>query len=82
MVSLTNALSPRLSFSLSYYRHRHKWPNLKNPRNLSEIIGAQMVSGEINKYSDYTDKVKVRDYIAEWGLGEYLPAMLCKWGGG
>lgn len=79
LVNLTNALSPRLSFSLSYYRHRRRWPDLKNPKNLSEIIGAQMVSGEINRYSELADKVKVRDYLAEWGFGEYLPALLNKW---
>lgn len=72
-------ISPRLGFSLQYLHHRKRFPNLKNPHDLSEIIGSQMVSGIVNEFSHYVDKIKVRESIAEWGLEDYLPRIYRVW---
>lgn len=76
---LAGSFSPKLLFQLSYFHNRGRFPNLKSPKNLSEIIGCQMVSGEINQYAPYADKVEMRKYITEW-LGEgYLPVLYGVW---
>lgn len=73
------SISPKLLFQLSYFHNRGKFPNLRSPQNLSEIIGLQMLSGEINQYAPFADKVEMRKYIAEW-LGEgYLPILYGVW---
>ena len=56
-------ISPKLEYSLAYFHNRGCFPNLKNTKNLSEIIGKQMVTGEINQFAPYADKVEVRKYI-------------------
>lgn len=76
---LTVNLSPALYFTQLYLRYRHRWPNFKHPKDLSEIVMSEIISGEINKYAPYVDKVKVRDYIEEWGLGTYLPKLYGVW---
>ena len=72
-------ISPRLGFSLQYFHHRKAFPNLRNPKDFSEVIGAQMVNGDILTFSQYADKIKVRDAITEWGLGDYLPEVYRVW---
>ena len=72
-------ISPRVGFSLQYFHHRGYFPNLKNPRDFSEVIGSQMISGEINQFSEYADKIKVRDYLTEWGWGAFLPKVYRIW---
>ena len=79
LTKATGAISPRLQYSLAYFHNRGRFPNLKNPKNLSEIIGKQMLSGEINQFAKYADKVEVRKYIEEWGLGKYLPKLYGVW---
>ena len=73
------AISPKLYVLLSYFHNRGKFPNLKKPHNISEIILSQIVTGEINKYADYVDKVKVRDYLIKWGFEEFLPKIYGIW---
>ncbi len=72
-------ISPSILFGLLYFRYRGKFPNFKKPKNLSEIIFSQILSGEINQYADFVDKVKVREHIKEWGLEEYLPKIYGIW---
>lgn len=79
LTKATGAISPRLQYSLAYFHNRGRFPNLKKPKNLSEIIGKQMLSGEINQFAKYADKVEVRKYIEEWGLGKYLPKLYGVW---
>ena len=58
--------------SLRYFHQRGRFPNLKNPRDLSEKIMASMLSPSFARYAPYADKVKVRDYIRERGLEDIL----------
>lgn len=73
------SISPKLSLTISYLHNRYHFPDFKNPKDLSEIIMSEIISGEVLKYSPYVDKVKVREYIQEWGLGEYLPKLYGVW---
>lgn len=72
-------ISPRLSCTISYYHNRGRLPNFSKPMDLSEIVFSQMISGEVKNFAPYVDKVKVRNYISEWGLGEYLPKLYGVW---
>lgn len=73
LARLTCKISKRLYINLSYLHNRGKFPNIKDPKDLSEIIYNEMLSGEINKYTPFVDKLKVREYIEEWGYSEILP---------
>lgn len=58
--------------SYQYHQVRGKWPNLLKPKDLSEHILAAMNHPSFEKYADFADKVKVRDYIISKGLSENL----------
>ena len=79
IASKVNIISPRLRFALQYFHHRGHFPNLSHPKDFSEVIGAQMVNGEIDQYSDLVDKIKVRDVLTDWGFSEYLPKVYRVW---
>lgn len=76
---IVGGISPKLLFQLSYFHNRGTFPNLKHPKNLSEIIGAQMLSGEINNYSEYVDKIGMRKYIIDWLGEDHLPRLFGVW---
>ena len=73
LAQLTCKISKRLYINLSYLHNRGKLPNIKHPTDLSEIIYNEILSGEINKYTPYVDKLKVREFIEEWGYSDILP---------
>lgn len=72
-------LSPWLYFKLMYFRYRRRFPNFKDPQDISEIVLSQMLSGEICRYTEFSDKLKVRKHFEEWGFGEYLPKLHGVW---
>ena len=57
---------------IAYRLERGRWPNFKNPHDLSERILSQMHTKDWLKYADYADKWKVRDYIRQKGMGDLL----------
>lgn len=71
--------SPLIYIKLKYLYYRGGLPNLKNPKNISEIILDKMYSGEINMYSEFVDKIKVREFIAKIGFQKYLPTVYRIW---
>lgn len=72
-------VSPTFYFTQLYVRYRHRWPNFKHPKDLSEIVMSEIISGKIKDYAQYVDKIKVRDYIESKGLGRYLPKVYGIW---
>lgn len=72
-------INPKLCFALKYVRHRKRLPNFKKPKDLSEIVMSRCLSGEIEKIAPYVDKIKMRLFVEEWGLGEYLPKLYGVW---
>lgn len=79
MARIATFISPKLYIRLSYFHSRHRWPNLKEPKDVSEIILSTMYSGKVNEYSDYVDKLKVREIYKDWGYEEYLPKIYGVW---
>ena len=59
-------------YSLRYFRQRRRFPDLKAPKDYSETVIGMILSDDFLKYADYTDKIKVRDYIASKGLESIL----------
>lgn len=68
-----------MGVSLKYYSARKKWPNLKNPKNLSERILSSICSPSFLQYADFADKIKVREYIKSKGLGNILLKQYAVW---
>lgn len=75
LTKYVGAISPNLLFHLSYLHNHYRWPNLRNPKDLAEVIGRQCINGEINEFSVYADKIAVRQYIEKWVGSEYLPEL-------
>lgn len=69
---IAKCMGQRANYTIRYFSNRHRWPNFKNPKDLSERILSSMMSAEFLKYADYADKVKVREYVKSKGLGELL----------
>ena len=72
-------IAPNSYFYLLYLRYRHRWPDFKHPKDLSEIVMSDVMYHRIEQYAPYTDKVGVRKYIEDWGLGECLPKLYGVW---
>ena len=72
-------LGQRVNYMLRYYSNRHRFPNLRHPKDLSERILSSMLSKDFLKYADYADKVKVRDYIKSKGLENILLKQYGAW---
>jgi hypothetical protein len=65
-------LGRKFSYRLRYYHNRGRWPNLKHPQDLSEILISRILTNDFEKYARYADKIEVRKYIIEKGLGDHL----------
>ena len=61
-----------LYYKIWYTIVRKRLPNLKNSIDFSEIMISRMLSDEWQENYRYVDKVLVRDYLKEKGLGDYL----------
>lgn len=76
---VANVFGQRANYVLRYYSNRHRLPNFKHPKNLSERILSSMLSKDFLKYADYADKVKVRDYVKSKGLENILLKQYGSW---
>ena len=69
---IDHLLGRRLMYKIRYYHQRNKWPNLKNPQDLSEILIKRILEEDFVKYAPYVDKIKVREYVKQKGLEHIL----------
>lgn len=69
---IDRVLGRRLMYKIRYYHQRKRWPDLKNPQDLSEILISRILSGNFVKYAPYVDKIAVRDYVKSKGLEKIL----------
>lgn len=70
-----NSKSGKISFMISYLHNRGRFPNLKHPKNLSEIWIKKVLDGEYNAIYYLADKYAVRDYVKERGLEHLLTSL-------
>ena len=73
---LVSKISPKLFFCIAYFHHRKKWPNFKNPQDLSELWIKRILDGTNDKYFRLADKYCVRDYVINKGYGTLLPCLI------
>lgn len=65
-------LGREMGVSLKYYYERGRWPNLKQPHDLSEKVLSSMCKKDFLKYANLADKIKVHEYIKSKGLEHIL----------
>lgn len=75
-VKVFSFVSPKLYFSIAYVHNRKRWPNLRKPKDLSEIWIRRVLDGEINKLYYLADKLLVRDYVSQRGYGDILTELI------
>lgn len=66
----------RLSFWVSYVHNRHKLPDFKHPKDLSEIWIKRVLDGKVNDIYWLADKYAVRKYVEEKGMKNILTPLL------
>lgn len=76
LVKLFSFVSPKLFFSLSYLHNRLRWPDLRNPLDLSEIWIKRVLDGEIDKIYYLADKYLVRDFVIQKGYERILTQLI------
>lgn len=59
-------------FFMRYVTIRKRIPNFRHPKNLTEIIISRILSNETVKFSEYADKIKVREFVKSKGLESIL----------
>lgn len=70
------SVSPRIFFIMAYCHNRKKIPNLRYPKDLSEILIRRVLDGETNKLYYLADKYLVRKYIQKKGYGDLLTPLI------
>jgi hypothetical protein len=71
--------NPKLLIQIRYFLVFHKFPDLKNPKNLNEKILYLKLFTDTTKWTDLTDKYKVREYVKKRGLSDFLVPLLAVW---
>jgi len=63
----------KINYRLRYFHQRGHFPNLKNPKDMSEILISQLFDTmKCASYAPFVDKLAVRDYVEWRGLGHIL----------
>lgn len=71
--------NPRAEMERYYQKAFKRKPNIDNPKDLIEKIYWLTLYSDTSLWSLCADKYRMRSYINECGLGDYLPKLLCKW---
>lgn len=70
---------PATMVKLRYYAYFHRFPNLKEPRDMNEKTLYMKLYTDMTRWTELADKYKVRDYVKHCGLGEYLIPLIGAW---
>ncbi len=66
-------LGPKMNYRLRYFHQHGHFPDLKNPKDISEVMISEMFNTErCRYYSQFVDKLGLRDYVASKGLDYIL----------
>ena len=72
-------LPDRMYLQLMYYKHFHKFANLKNPRGYNEKIQWMKLHDRNPLYTKIVDKLAMKEYIAETVGADYAVPTLGVW---
>lgn len=70
---------PALLVRLRYLARFHRLPHLRHPRDLNEKILHLKLYSDTSLWTVCADKYRVRQYVEERGLGQYLVPLLGAW---
>lgn len=70
---------PKLLVSIRYFLAFRKTLDLSNPKGLNEKILWALVYADKTEWTRLADKLKVREYIKEIGLGDILVDLYASW---
>lgn len=66
-------LGRRMNYCLRYFHQHGHFPNLKHPKDISEVLISELFDNDKCKYySQYVDKLGLRDYVRSKGMGSIL----------
>lgn len=77
--SLVLSIDPRIEMVRCYYKVFGKIPNFKIPKSFIEKIYWLQLNTDTELWSLCTDKYRVREYVAQKGLGMYLNTLYAVW---
>ena len=73
-------LIPSKPFLAMTYRRVHgRWPDLKNPKRLTEIVVWLKLYGHLEQFAKYADKYTVREYVARKIGEKHLIPLIGVW---
>ena len=74
--NILSEYNPVLLIKIRYFLLFRKFPNLEDPKDLNEKILYLKLFTDTSKWTDLTDKYKVRKFVEEKGLGNHLVGFL------
>ena len=78
-LKLQVAINPEKEVDRCYYPHFNKHVNLKKPHNLIEKIYWMELHSDTSMWTLCADKYRVREYISNLGLLDYMPKLYGHW---
>lgn len=76
LAKLTSCISPKLFFNIAYLNNRGKFPDLSDPKDLSEILIRSVLDDSVKELYYLADKYEVRKYIIERGYENLLTPLI------
>lgn len=76
---MARILGQRINYMFRYLSNRGRFPNFRNPKDLSERILSSMLRDDFLQFAYFADKVKVRNYVASKGLEHILLEQYGNW---
>lgn len=70
---------PLALIKIRYFATFHRFPDLKEPKTFNEKILYMKLFTDTSRWTVLADKYKVREYIKESGLGDYLIPLIGMW---
>ena len=71
--------NPTLLVKMRYFSYFHRLPDLKEPKDMNEKILYMKLFTDTSRWTELADKYKVRDYVKNCGLGDYLIPLVGMW---
>ena len=70
---------PTFLVILRYYAYFHRFPNLRNPKDMNEKILYMKLYTDTSRWTNLADKYAVREYVKRCGLEQYLIPLVGMW---
>ena len=68
-----------ISYPINFYLVKGRWPRILFPKDYSDYIARDNYFGRHNKHAFLADKLEVRKYVEDLGLGNILVPLLGSW---